>query len=121
MARVSLPKMTLTLEDGRDVDAVFRPEDEDAVTTALKHHGTIKLRIQGRGIFLANGTLQKVAEITEITLLQTHDNAPSMSDVPIWKAFEQIMSRVSPDKIESLPSDGASQHDYYVHGAPKRT
>lgn len=120
MARVSLPRMTLTLDDGRDVDAVFRAEDEDNVTTALKRHASVKVRIRGRGVFLPTGVLQKVVEMTEVSLLEGCES-PIVQHTPrIWEVFDEILQDVPQEELDLLPSDAASQHDHYIYGTPKQ-
>jgi hypothetical protein len=120
MARVSLPRMTLTLDDGRDIDAVFRAEDEDAVTTALKRHASVKVRIKGRGLFLATGALHRVAEITELSLLEGDEQAMAQQGPRIWEVFDEILRDTPQEQLDLLPRDGARQHDHYIYGTPKQ-
>jgi hypothetical protein len=119
MAKISSPRMTVTLNDGREVESVFRPEDEDAVTTALKEHAAVRLRTKGRGIFSPAGLLQKIVEVTYVELLQGESPSLSPAAVPIWQVFEQILQTVPADQFGLLPIDGASQHDHYLYGLPK--
>ena len=39
---------------------------------------------------------------------------------PIWEAIEENMSDVPPEEFARLPKDGASEHDHYLYGHPKR-
>ncbi len=41
-------------------------------------------------------------------------------DKPISKVIAEIMSDVPAEKPAKLPKDGASQHDHYIYGWPKR-
>jgi hypothetical protein len=119
MARISSPRMTITLRDGRSIESAFRSQDEDAVTTALKKHSTVRLRARGRGIFSPNGELQRIVELTHVELLEGEVPTFSPGVVPIWRVFEQIMQSVPSDQIDLLPPDAASQHDHYLYGTPK--
>ncbi|MBU4271337.1 MAG: hypothetical protein KKE86_10085 [Planctomycetes bacterium] len=119
MAKVSLPRMTVTLRDGRDIEAVFRPEEEDVVTTALKEHATVQVKVRGRGIFAPNGTLRRIAETTRVELLRAETSTVISSAVPIWEVFQEIMQGVPKEQLDLLPHDAASQHDHYLYGAPK--
>jgi plasmid stability protein len=41
-------------------------------------------------------------------------------DRPISEAIAEIMADVPPEVLAQLPKDGASQHDHYIYGWPKR-
>lgn len=38
---------------------------------------------------------------------------------PFWKVFAPVHS-LPDEALEGLPTDGASQHDHYLYGNPKR-
>jgi len=39
---------------------------------------------------------------------------------PIWDVILDNMSDIPPDEFARLPNDGASEHDHYLYGHPKR-
>ena len=39
---------------------------------------------------------------------------------PFWKAFTRRMHAVPDEVFECLPTEGASEHDHYLYGSPKR-
>jgi len=39
---------------------------------------------------------------------------------PIWEVIAERTQALSPAVLERLPEDGASQHDHYIYGLPKR-
>ena len=39
---------------------------------------------------------------------------------PISEIIAEIMADVPPEVLAQLPKDGASQHDHYIYGWPKR-
>jgi len=39
---------------------------------------------------------------------------------PFWETFTQQVHRLPDEVFERLPRDGASEHDHYLYGAPKR-
>ncbi len=117
MARVSRPRMALQLPDGREVEAPFRPQDEDAITTALKDHETARLRVIGRGQFTSEGLVQKIIEIQDVNLLAGSQPAFDGSVKPIWEEFDEVLSGVPDQALSALPVDGAERHDFYVYGA----
>jgi hypothetical protein len=55
--------------------------------------------------------------------LQLLDRDLKPSDRPrrhISEVICEIMSDVPPEAFEALPRDGASEHDHYLYGSPKR-
>ncbi len=50
------------------------------------------------------------------------NGAPSPEQArPIWEVFEDIMSDVSQEVLDALPTDAAEQHDHYIYGLPKKS
>jgi hypothetical protein len=41
-------------------------------------------------------------------------------DRPVWEAITERMKKLPPEVFDRLPHDGASEHDHYLHGSPKR-
>jgi predicted DNA-binding antitoxin AbrB/MazE fold protein len=39
---------------------------------------------------------------------------------PIWERLAALAREVPPEVLDSWPTDGASQHDHYLYGTPKR-
>jgi hypothetical protein len=39
---------------------------------------------------------------------------------PVWELVSDRMKILSPEAFERLPHDGASEHDHYLYGSPKR-
>jgi antitoxin component of MazEF toxin-antitoxin module len=39
---------------------------------------------------------------------------------PIWEEILDLVRDIPPEELNKLPTDGASQHDHYIHGTPKR-
>lgn len=121
MARVTRPRMAVMLDDGREVEAAFRAEDEDAITTALKDHLTAKVRVQGRGQFSPNGQMQRIVDIDGVMLVSGGDVPHDTTFTPIWEIFQQIMREVPTEQLDRLPEDAAANHDHYIYGTSKRT
>jgi hypothetical protein len=46
--------------------------------------------------------------------------APAVPHRHISEVICEIMGDVPPEIFESLPQDGASEHDHYIYGTPKR-
>jgi hypothetical protein len=45
---------------------------------------------------------------------------PKAEPRPIWEVMLDNIKDVSPDEFAKLPKDGASEHDHYLYGHPKR-
>jgi hypothetical protein len=45
---------------------------------------------------------------------------PSGESRPIWEVLLDNMKDVPPEEFAKLPKDGASEHDHYLYGHPKR-
>ncbi|MCI0639543.1 MAG: hypothetical protein L0Y70_10750 [Gemmataceae bacterium] len=116
MARVSKPRMALQLGAGQEVEAAFRPQDEDLITTALKQHATAKLRVIGRGQFGQDGRLQKIVEVERVVLLPEGGIPFDAAAKPIWEEFADVLATVPPEEFGKLPTDAAQRHDEYLHG-----
>jgi Arc/MetJ-type ribon-helix-helix transcriptional regulator len=39
---------------------------------------------------------------------------------PIWEVADELRKSIPQEKWDQLPVDGASQHDHYIYGTPKR-
>jgi hypothetical protein len=70
----------------------------------------LKARAEARGVSL-NVYLQEVVEREAKT-----SRRPHIADV-----IRERMSKVPAEILASLPKDGASQHDHYIYGLPKRS
>jgi hypothetical protein len=39
---------------------------------------------------------------------------------PIWSRFQEAMRHIPQEELDTLPPDGATEHDHYFYGTPKR-
>jgi hypothetical protein len=39
---------------------------------------------------------------------------------PIWEALIEASLDIPDEELDLLPADGATQHDHYIYGTPKR-
>lgn len=39
---------------------------------------------------------------------------------PIWERIAALTDDAPPEELAQPPTDGASQHDHYIYGTPKR-
>ena len=43
------------------------------------------------------------------------------SAVPVWQRFQNAARAIPEEELAALPPDGASEHDHYLYGIPKRS
>ena len=43
------------------------------------------------------------------------------SVTPVWQRFQDAVRSISEKELDTLPPDGASEHDHYLYGIPKRS
>jgi hypothetical protein len=49
------------------------------------------------------------------------DTTPSQkARKPIWEALIEASLEIPEEELDLLPADGATQHDHYIYGTPKR-
>jgi Arc/MetJ-type ribon-helix-helix transcriptional regulator len=41
--------------------------------------------------------------------------------VPVWQRFQNASRSIPEEELSTLPPDGASEHDHYLYGTPKRS
>jgi len=66
----------------------------------------------------------RLAEHQEVILvLETTEPAArrAFAEKPIWEVAADLVRDIPEDVLDSLPKDGAAQHDHYLYAAPKRT
>lgn len=50
--------------------------------------------------------------------LIAHDDTPKRK--PIWERAAELRKSIPAEEWDKVPVDGASQHDHYIYGTPKR-
>ena len=79
---------------------------------------TINLSPENEAALIAKAQAQGVsAEAFAQRVLQREISAPRRH---ISEAIRENMKDVPRELLDQLPEDGASQHDHYIHGLPKR-
>ena len=53
--------------------------------------------------------------------LQKNSAASQVDERPIWEVITDVMKDVPDEVFDRLPKDGASEHDHYIYGTPKRS
>jgi predicted DNA-binding antitoxin AbrB/MazE fold protein len=63
--------------------------------------------------------LQEHQEVT-LVLETTEDEGCAAEEKPIWEVAEDLVRDIPKEALDSVPVDGAAQHDHYLYAAPKR-
>jgi hypothetical protein len=63
--------------------------------------------------------LQEHQEVT-LVLETTENQGGAAEEKPIWEVAEDLVRDVPKEALDSVPEDGAAQHDLYLYAAPKR-
>jgi len=120
MVNVVNQKLQLKLDDGRNVSASFKKDQEKLVTEALMQHQTIRLEISGEATFTLEGELDAMTDIHSLNVTPLQTSNTSTSKQPIWASFQEILNDIPDEILDKLPSDSASELDHYLYGNPKK-
>lgn len=113
-ADVRQRKFQIWLDDRASVSASFTPLQETQVTSALKEHKSMRLRVRGRGIFAPDG---KPRRITEVVSLHRVDNQGSTfdRDAPrVEDIVSSIFGEIPDSEWNRVPNDLSHRLDSYI-------
>lgn len=118
-ADVKKGRFQLWIGEDTAVTAVFTPEQEDQVTTALKEHKTARMLVKGSGEYSPQGKLLRIFQLDELrlTALEKHYD---QSARPIEDLLEELARDIPQEEWDKLPSDLNENLDYYLYGEPKQ-
>jgi hypothetical protein len=51
--------------------------------------------------------------------IKSQQSALVKEQQPFWRYVEDLITDIPPEVLDTLPSDGAEQHDHYLYGTPK--
>lgn len=119
-ADVRQKKFQLWLDERSNVQVSFTEEQEAGVTTALKDHKTVGIRVRGRGEFAPEGTLKRINIVDKLDLIRDEEpafdaNAPVIEDV-----IAEIFRDVPDEEWNRLPRDLTDKLDDYLYGDGER-
>jgi predicted DNA-binding antitoxin AbrB/MazE fold protein len=63
--------------------------------------------------------LQEHQEVT-LVLETAADESGAAEQKPIWEVAADLVRGIPEDVLDSVPTDGAAQHDHYLYAATKR-
>ncbi len=115
-ADVRQQRFQLWIDERTSVAVPFSDEQEDAVTTALKDHRSVRLKVTGRGERSPDGRLLRFSDIDTIELLEVGPAAYEESAPPIEETLAAISAEIPDEEWRKLPPDLSGNLDYYLHG-----
>lgn len=72
---------------------------------------------------LSRGHFHSVDEVIQVgveALRERERVGEGREDQPFWKSFTTRMHALPEQVFAELPVDGASEHDHYIHGTPRK-
>jgi hypothetical protein len=119
-ADVRQRRFQLWIDDRSHVSVSFSESQEGQVTTALKDHKTVRMKVRGRGELSPQGTLLGVTEVEKLEIQPAVEAAFDHSARPIEDVLEELAGEVPQSDWERLPHDLTDNLDHYLYGTPKR-
>jgi hypothetical protein len=102
------------------VTVSFSEEQEEKVTTALKEHRSLRLRVIGRGEYAPDGRLLKIMHVQSLDIVQTQDSEYDSTTPAIEDVLMSIASEVPQEEWDKLPPDLTDDLDHYLYGTPPK-
>ncbi len=109
----------LWVDENTLVTANFTEAQEELVTSALKEHRSVRVKVRGRADVSPQGKPLRFTEVEELVMLQPEPTLDS-STRPIEDVLADIATQVPDEQWRRLPDDLTDQLDHYLYGTPKR-
>jgi len=102
------------------VSASFSESQEGEVTTALRDHNQVRMKVKGRGEMSPQGKLLKITRVDEITIQPVGELPFDRAARPIEDVITELAAQVPQADWDKLPDDLTDNLDHYLYGTPKR-
>jgi hypothetical protein len=119
-ADVHQRRLQLWKDDRNAVTVSFSEEQEEKVTTALKEHRSLHLRVIGRGEYSPDGRLLKIMRVQSLDIVETQAPAYNSGVPAVEEVLSSIASEVPQEEWDKLPPDLTDDLDHYLYGTPRR-
>ena len=118
-ADVKKRQFQIWVDDKTNVIASFSKEQEAQVTSALKDHEAVRLRVRGRGEFTTAGKPRKVTRVVKLD--PTWNDSPEIdAEVPsIEDVISDIFCDIPEQEWDRVPTDLSYRLDSYISGRNK--
>ncbi len=118
-ADVRQRKSQIWLDTDNTVTLAFDEAQEELVTTALRDHRSVRIRVRGSADVSPDGRPLRFTKVEKLELVSS-DGWEFDPDVPrIEDQIAEIWSDLPSEDWNQLPSDLSDQLDHYIYGTPK--
>ena len=119
-ADVRQGRFQLWVDENTSVSVSFDEAQEETVTTALKEHRSVQVRVMGRGEHSASGQVLRVAQVDRLDIVKPSAREYDATVPPIEDVLAAIAAEVPKEEWDKLPPDLSDQLDHYIYGVPRR-
>lgn len=119
-ADVRRRRFQVWIDGATAVSADFTEAQEELVTSALKEHRSVKLRLRGRVVLSGEGKPVRFTEVDAISLVRAEESNLFSESRPIEDVIASIVADVPASEWERVPPDLSTNLDHYLYGAPKK-
>lgn len=119
-ADIRQQRFQVWINDRSSVTAPFSEVQEELVTSALKEHRVLRMRVKGRAEVAATGKLLRFVAIDELKIVEAEPVLFDVNAIPIEDILEAIAKEVPQEEWDNLPDDLTDDLDHYLYGTPKR-
>jgi len=119
-ADVRQRRFQLWTDSGTHVPVAFSESQEGEVTTALKDHKSVRVRVKGPAEMSPQGKLLRVTQIEQLTFEPVGEAAYDQNARSIEEVLAGLAYEVPKAEWDRLPSDLTDNLDHYLYGLPKK-
>jgi hypothetical protein len=120
-ADVRQKRFQLWTDDGNKVPVNFADEHETQVTTALKEHRSVRIRVKGIGEVSSSGRTTMIRQVEELAIQPVGEVAYDRSARPIEDVLAEIAAGVDEAEWQKVPTDLSEHHDRYLYGTKEQS
>jgi len=119
-ADVRQRRFQLWIGDSNAVAVSFDEQQEDSVTTALKEHRSLRLRVIGRAELSPDGQMLRITNVQSLDIVKPQVSEFDSGSPPIEDILSAIASEVPQEEWDNLPLDLTDDLDHYLYGTPSK-
>lgn len=105
--------------DAQPVQASFDATHEELVTSALKEHRSVWIRVRGIADISPQGKPLRFTSVESLELVAVEENEFDPNAPTIEETLAAIVADVPKEEWDRLPPDLSDNLDHYVYGTPK--
>ena len=113
-------KFQLWLDGKTHVSATFSDSQEGDVTTALRDHKSIRVRVKGHAEMSPQGKLLRITEVDQLVFGPVGEAPYDQTALPIEEVLAGLAREVPRAEWDKLPTDLTDNLDHYLYGSSKR-